>query len=186
MPKKLLARLIPSPKAIKEHPSLAILGKILEDPNLFHLNRYSVSMAFLVGVFTAFLPIPGQVIVAATAAYLVRCNLPISVALVFITNPLTIPPIFFSTYQLGTWLLDAPLMDLSSAAFTWEWINAELGKLWKPLLVGSLCAGSFFSICSYAFIKLAWRWWVSHQWTHRKQKHAKKRIKNQQKTRKGQ
>ncbi|ODS24613.1 ATP-binding protein [Candidatus Endobugula sertula] len=179
MLKKLIQNLIPSPQAIKNHSSLGILGSLLEDPNLFHLNRYSVSMAFLVGVFLAFCPVPGQMVLAAIVAFWVRCNLPLAIALVWITNPLTVPPIFFTTYQLGTWLLDSPTVNLGNAAFTWEWVHAELGKLWKPLFMGSLCAGSFFSITSYSIIKLVWRWRVIYLWNHRKEKRAKRLLKKQ-------
>lgn len=175
MPKKLFKRFLPSPQFIKDHPSISFLGPVIQDPNLFHLNRYSVSMAFLVGVFLAFFPIPAQMVVAAFVAIVVRCNLPIAVALVWITNPLTIAPIFFATYKLGTWLLDTPTMNLN-ITFTWEWINSELHRIWKPLLVGSLCAGSFFSIVSYATIKILWHWHVGYQWRHRRERRLKKKI----------
>lgn len=180
MPKKLLQRLLPSNQFIKAHPSLSFLGPFLEDPNLFHLTRYSVSMAFLVGMFLAFFPIPGQMILAAIFAFWIRCNLPIAVALVWITNPITIPPIFFATYTLGAWILDTPAIDFSSM-FSWEWLEAEFDHLWKPLLLGSLAAGSFFSITSYTIIKLAWRWYVIYLWQHRKEKRLKRQKKQQRK-----
>lgn len=172
MPKKLLKRLMPSNEFIKAHPSLSFLGPILEDPNLFHLNRHSVSMAFLVGMLLAFFPIPGQMVLAAIIAFWVRCNLPLAVALVWITNPITIPPIFFATYKLGTWMLNTPTIDFT-VMFTWEWMHSEFAHLWKPLLAGSLAAGAFFSISSYAIVRLAWRWHVIYQWRHRKAKRIK-------------
>jgi len=92
MPKKLLKRFFPSQEFIQKHPSLSFLGPVLQDPNLFHLNRYSVSMAFLVGMFLAFFPAPGQMVLAGFVAFWLRCNLPIAIALVWITNPITIPP----------------------------------------------------------------------------------------------
>ncbi len=176
MPKKLFKRLSPSPDFIKKHPSLGFLGSLMEDPNLFHLNRYSVSMAFLIGTFLAFFPAPGQMVVAGIIAFWVRCNLPLTVALVWITNPLTIPPLFFATYKLGTWLLDTPALDID-ASFTWEWISAQMDNIWKPLLIGSMCAGSVVSLTSYITVKLLWRWHVVYQWQHRKEKRAKRRQK---------
>jgi uncharacterized protein (DUF2062 family) len=170
MPKKFFKRLIPHPNIVKANPRLRFLGPLIDDPNLFHLNRYSVSTAFLVGVFLAFFPLPGQMVLAAFIALWVRCNLPITVALVWITNPLTIPPIFFATYKLGTWLLDTPEIQHISMSLSWEWINAELGQIWKPLLVGSLCAGSFFSLLSYFLIRQIWRGYVVYHWRHRREK----------------
>lgn len=174
MPKKLLKRFIPSQQFIKEHPSLRFLGPIRDDPNIFHLNRYSVSMAFLVGMFLAFFPIPAQMIVAAMVALWVRCNLPIAVTLVWITNPITIPPIFFATYTLGAWVLDTPAMNID-ITFTWEWINGELTRIWKPLLAGSLITGIFCGVTSYTIINIIWQWQVIRKWRNRKAAREKAR-----------
>lgn len=94
MPKKTLKSLIPSVARIREIKSLGILGDWIYATNLWHINRYSASMAFFVGLFTAFMPIPGQMLLAASLALLLRCNLPLSVALVWVTNPLTMPALF--------------------------------------------------------------------------------------------
>ncbi|MFC6755273.1 DUF2062 domain-containing protein, partial [Halorubrum tibetense] len=89
MAKKLLKRWMPDPAKIRNHASLQFLGNVLHDPNLFHLNRTSVSRAFFVGIFICFLPIPGQMGLAALCALWFRANLPISAALVWISNPIT-------------------------------------------------------------------------------------------------
>lgn len=175
MPRKLFKRFTPNSSSVKANPGLRFLGPLLDDPNLFHLNRYSVSMAFLVGVFLAFIPIPGQMVVAAIMALWVRCNLPVAIALVWITNPVTIAPIFFSTYQLGLWLLDVPAAPYATKLMSWETLhNINLGKIWKPLVVGSLCAGSFFSLLSYFTIRYVWRFYVIYQWHHRRERRLKR------------
>lgn len=175
MPRKLFKRFTPNSAAIKANPGLRFLGPLLEDPNLFHLNRYSVSMAFLIGVFLAFIPVPGQMAIAAIFALWVRCNLPLAVALVWITNPVTIAPIFFFTYQLGLWLLKVPETQYAANLISWETLhNINLGKIWKPLLIGSLCAGSFFSLLSYFTIRYIWRFYVIYQWHHRREKRARR------------
>lgn len=176
MPRKLLKRFAPKAAEIKANPSLRFLGPLLNDPNLFHLNRYSVSMAFLVGVFLAFIPLPGQMPIAAIMALWVRCNLPIAVALVWITNPITIAPIFFATYELGVWLLDIPPAPHATKLMSWETLhNIKLATIWKPLLVGSLCAGSFFSLLSYGCMRFIWRMYVIFQWRHRREKRLLKK-----------
>ena len=73
------------------------------------MNRRSVSVACAIGLFCAFIPIPFQMILAAGLAIIVRCNLPIAVALVWITNPITMPPLFFLAYKMGAFLTDVHL-----------------------------------------------------------------------------
>jgi uncharacterized protein len=172
MPKKLFKRFAPKAAEIRDHPSLRFLRPFLNNPNLFHLNRYSVSMAFLIGLFLAFIPLPGQMVVAAIMALWVRCNLPITVALVWVTNPITMAPILFFTYELGRWLLDTPPIPDALEQLSWE----TLGAIWKPLVVGSLCTGIFLSILSYIFIRCMWRFHVIFQWRRRQKKRLLKKI----------
>ena len=101
MPKRLLKSFMPNAARIREIKSLQSLGDWIYEPNLWHLNRYSASMAFFVGLFVAFIPIPGQMPVAALVALLVRCNLPLAVGLVWLTNPVTMPPLFYMAYRVG-------------------------------------------------------------------------------------
>ena len=169
MARKLFRRYLPSAAKVKDNPSLHFLGDLLHDPNLFHLNRHSVSVAFFVGIFIAFIPIPGQMPVAALAALLVRCNLPISVALVWLTNPLTMPAIFFATYQLGRWLLGVPPISVS-LELSWEWLANEFVLIWKPLIVGSLLCGLIFGSLGYVAIQIFWRWHVVKGWNKRKKR----------------
>jgi len=68
MARKTLKSLMPSVARIREIKSLSILGDWIYATNLWHLNRYSASMAFFVGLFVAFLPIPAQMVAAALLA----------------------------------------------------------------------------------------------------------------------
>ncbi|MDO3387153.1 DUF2062 domain-containing protein [Gilvimarinus sp. SDUM040013] len=167
MARKVIRRYLPDPAAIKEKPALQFLGDLLHDPNLFHLNRHSVSLAFFFGVFFAFLPVPGQMVLAALCALWVRCNMPITLALVWITNPLTYAPIFFATYQLGRWILDAPTLA-NSSEHNWAWLMEEFSLIWKPLMLGSIITGLILGGISYIAMQLFWRWHVLRAWEHRK------------------
>ncbi|MFT6792021.1 MAG: hypothetical protein ACJA04_001236 [Cellvibrionaceae bacterium] len=169
MPRKIFKRFLPHHTRVRTDPKLRFLAPFMKDPNLFHLNRYSVSIAFLVGVFTAFLPIPGQMLLAGLIAFWVRCNLPIALALVWITNPLTITPILFMNYKLGAWMLGTPPL-IFDGTMDWQWLSAEFNRVWKPLLLGSLMAGSFFSLLSYLSLRYLWLAHVGYQWRHRQKK----------------
>lgn len=164
---------MPDEATIKEHPHLKKLGKFLHDPNLWHLNRNSVSLAFLVGIFCAFLPIPLQMLVAAVLAILIRSNLPISVGLVWITNPLTMPPIFYFAYRVGVYVLDLPAQDFEME-LSLDWITQGVSQIWWPLVFGSVLCGVVFSAMSYLAIRYLWLWRVSQDWNKRKAKRNKR------------
>lgn len=159
MPRHLIKRYTPSPAALKKHKYLRHLGALLHDENLWHLNRRSVSGGVAAGLFWAMIPIPVQMVTSALSAVLFRINLPISVALVWITNPLTIPPVFYFNYLVGTWLLGTP-PDVGEFQLSVEWIAAELNAIWKPLYFGSFVLGTLFAGLGYGAMRLYWRWYV--------------------------
>ncbi len=109
MPRRLLQRYLPHPDTLRRQRSLRFMGQLIGNPSLWMLSRRSVANAFFVGLFCALLPIPGQMALAALGAWFLRANLPLSVGLVWITNPLTMPLIFYGNYRLGAWLLDGPV-----------------------------------------------------------------------------
>jgi uncharacterized protein len=156
MAKKLIKRLFPSYHRVRDHESLRFFGTLLHDPNLWHLNRRSVAGAFAVGLFVAFQPIPFQMLVSAAIAILVRVNLPISVLLVWITNPLTMGPIYYACYRLGLWILDMPKIRFRFE-WTMEWFTQDMMLIWKPLVTGSLILGVAAGLVGYAAIRVLWR-----------------------------
>ncbi len=145
MPRRLFKRYMPDPTSIREHKSLRFFGKLLHDPNLWHLNRHSVARAMGVGLFAALIPIPMQMLLAAALAIPVRGNLPIAVSLVWLTNPLTMPPVFFVTYMTGAWLMQVPPRTLPDE-LTFEWITDQLATVWQPFLLGSVVCGVVLGI----------------------------------------
>jgi uncharacterized protein len=166
MPRRTIRRLLPDPHAIREHKSLRLLNARLHDPNLWHLNRHSVAVAAFVGVFVAFIPLPMQMLLAAAGAIWLRCNLTLAVALVWLTNPLTMPPVFYLTYSVGTWLMGIPA-DVSSFEVSVEWLQKSLADIWAPLWLGSLVCGAVLGSLSYVAMRLLWRIGVQLKWRAR-------------------
>ena len=181
MPKKLLKKYMPDHDTIRHHKTLnKIFGTLLHDPNLLHLNRRSVSSAFFIGLFNAFVPVPFQMALSAAAAIIFRTNLPIAVGLVWITNPLTIPPIFYFSYKVGTWLLGTPIQEVAFE-LSWEWLSTELLLIWQPFLLGCFICGLVSGTLGYVTIRLLWRLHLIRHIKERKQKwaeyHARKHKK---------
>ncbi|MCB1614564.1 MAG: DUF2062 domain-containing protein [Pseudomonadales bacterium] len=178
MPRKLFKRFIPERNRITASGKLSALGEKIHDPNLWHLNKHSVSSAVFIGVFFAFLPLPLQTLSAAFCAVAFRCNLPISITLVWISNPVTIPPLFFFCYRLGAHLLGVPVIDLPNE-FDYDVIQNSLRHIGQPLLLGCLLSGIFCASVSYLLVRGFWRWHVIHSWNKRRKR--LKPIKNAEK-----
>lgn len=167
MPKKLLKKVFPTPEQVQANPSLAFLSPLFSKPNLWHLNRRSVARAFLIGLFAAFLPLPFQMVISAFIAFYLNANVPISVGLVWISNPITMPPMFYSTYVFGTWMLDTPATEFN-IELSIDWVMTELNAIWKPLFAGSMTAGLVCGLIGYFGIHIAWRMHVISNWKKRK------------------
>lgn len=167
MPKNIIKKYLPDPEKLKQQKSLQFLGDRLHDPNLWHLNRRSVSLAFAVGLFAAWIPTPGQMAIAAVAAFYFRANLPISVALVWITNPLTMPPMFYFAYMVGLVALgrDTPGADFK---FSLDSVLSSLGDIGGPFLFGCFILGVISSAAGYFGMNLFWRSVVVKRWNARK------------------
>lgn len=173
MARKIIKRFLPDINQIRGHKFLRIFGTLLHDANLWHLNRQSVSGAFAVGLFMAFVPMPFQMIPAAALAIYFRVNLPISVSLVWITNPVSMPPIFYFCYKLGTWVLGEPIKRFVFEPSS-EWLVHELNQFWQPFLLGCLAVSTLSALIGYFGIRALWRWHVISNWEKRKIKRAKK------------
>lgn len=187
MAKKFIKRFLPDPKKILHSKHLQILGRRIQNPNLWHLNRSSVASAISVGIFIAFLPIPFQMLTAALLAILFRANLPISVALTWITNPLTTPAIVVFCYQIGSILMGKQPKSLQFQ-FTFEWFLAEFHRFGIPFLIGSLVVAVFLALFLNFLLRIYWRYSTLKAWRERKEKRkqkatAEKKVKRKKRNR---
>ncbi|AOT08447.1 DUF2062 domain-containing protein [Pseudoalteromonas luteoviolacea] len=168
MAKKTIQRFLPDHNKIKEQKSLRIFGSLLHDANLWHLNRRSARGAFSVGLFFAFIPVPFQMVLAAALAIPFRVNLPLSIALVWITNPLTMPPIFYCSYLVGVFALGQEIQPFQFEP-TWEWLTQSISTIGPAFIVGSLICASIAAVIGFFGIDYLWRRSVNKAWQARNQ-----------------
>ncbi len=166
MLKRWLTQRVPDATTLCQHKRLRFLGEALHRPYLWVMNRRSLAMACAIGLFVAFIPVPGQMALAALGAVWFHGNLPVSVALVWLTNPVTMPPIFYLTYKLGTWLLQIPPGDFHFEA-TLTWFVNSLQTVLPPFLLGCLVCACLFSAMGYVLMHSLWRWRVANRWRAR-------------------
>ena len=164
MPRKFIKRFLPDTDTMRRHKHLRHFGELLRNRSLWHLNRRSVSGGVAVGLFVAMLPLPFQMVIAAGVAILGSVNLPISVAMVWITNPLTMGPLFYFNYRVGAFLLgQQPAKEHFRGSVT-DLIGSML-HIWKPLLLGGVVVGTVLAMLGWILVRLVWRWHVvSRRW----------------------
>ena len=162
-----LRKVVPGARTIRRNAFLGrVFGKLLFDTDLWHLNRASVAAAVSVGLFMAWVPVPFQMILAAGVAIAIRCNLPVAIALVWISNPVTAAPLFYGAYELGGWLLDVPPVDLQ-IDISVQWLLDEFTRVWEPFLLGCFVMGLVCAILGHVAIRLLWRAHVMVSWRDR-------------------
>ena len=167
MPKRIIKSWMPDQKTLKENKRLQLFGNLLLDNNLWHLNRRSAAGAFGVGLFMAWIPVPCQMLLAAGGAIACRVNLPLAVALVWLTNPITMPPLFYAADRVGCLLRGHPAQHVD-IEFTWHWLSSVFETVAPPLLLGSLALAMLSSVLGYVTIRLMWRLSIIRQWRRRK------------------
>jgi uncharacterized protein (DUF2062 family) len=167
MPKKLIKRWMPNREVIQRQKALRIFGSVLYNPNLWYLNRRSASGAFAIGLFTAFIPLPTQMLIAAGFAIAVGVNLPLSIALVWVTNPITMPVIFYCAYKLGAWVLHIPPQHFHFE-LTWTFLSEQMSTIAPPLIVGCIICGVVGAAAGYFGIHWLWRYSVVRSWQKRR------------------
>ena len=99
--KKFFKKYTPDRDTVKSNKMLNFLGSSLFHEELWKFNRISFCRATAIGVFLGWMPMLFQMIPAAYFAVVFRANLPLSVAGVWISNPITMPPMMYFAYLFG-------------------------------------------------------------------------------------
>lgn len=164
-----LKKYLPTRDQLKQTRSLQFLGEVLLEPNLWHFNRYSLSMAFLIGSICAFLPIPFQTIPCILICFWIHCNVPVAVAVVWVSNPITMGPMMYFAYRVGSAMMGVELEPIPPTP-TLAWFTAQLGSLWQPLILGCLTCGTVIGLTGFVIIRLYYRWRIARYIRRRRQR----------------
>ncbi|MEQ8232501.1 MAG: DUF2062 domain-containing protein [Gammaproteobacteria bacterium] len=158
-PRHLLKRYLVSRENFAHARGLGWLGTRLHDPELWHLGRRSVAGGVGLGFFLAFIPLPVQMLIGGVLAFLFRVNLPVTMAAIWLTNPLTMAPMFLFAYKVGSWIsgythANAPAPGHFEPSFSG--VIATFGDIWQPLLLGCFVCG--LSAAAIGNLAVRWLW----------------------------
>ena len=133
-------------------------------------NRRMVSKAVFIGLFIAFIPMPMQMALVLAIIPFTKFNVPIALAMCWVSNPFTMPPMYYMEYVTGSFLLGNEVLDVEMSI---EWFAKHLDDIFVSLYTGTFFYALGVSSLGY--------WLVNHFWkssVHRDKKlHPRKRGK---------
>jgi len=137
------------------------------------LNRKTVSSGIFIGLFWGFIPMPMQMLAVLLTTPLVKFNIPLAISMVWLSNPLTMPFMYYMEYLTGNYLMG---IDSSlNIELTLEWFSNNFDKILIPLYVGTM----FYSIIVSGIIYLLINWlWIKSVKREYKIKSLSKKVKN--------
>jgi uncharacterized protein (DUF2062 family) len=156
MPRRILKKITPHPSKLQDRWYLKPFGSRITDPRLWSLQRRYVTAAFGIGLAICFIPLPIHVPLAALIAITARLNVPTIIATVFLVNPLTVFPVFYTAYRVGNAMLGLEPQRFAFK-FSFDWLQHGLGPMWRPFLLGCLICGMLAGVAGWIGLELLWR-----------------------------
>jgi len=185
MPRKFFRKHLPDGDTVRAHKYLAWLGRWLQHPNLWALNRGSVAGGFAIGLAAGLVPGPLQMLSAALLAVPLRKNLPVALLTTLYTNPFTIVPLYLLAIAYGKFLLGANHHSVVVEPYAWDWahwLDSLQGlaqwtlSLGKPLAVGLPALALTLAAAGYCAVQIAWRAYVVLAWRRRARQRAERKA----------
>lgn len=160
-----LRRNTPDRKTLEQRWFLRPFTAIMHRAQCWSFHRASVTRAFALGLFIAFIPpappLPIHLTMCLVFSVLLRLNLPVMFATTFASNPLTWFPQILASVWVG-----GKLMGLDFVPFVRQFEHQHVGDalhhLWSPLLLGSLVLGCIAAALGYVLAQALWRTRVLH------------------------
>ena len=144
-------RWMPRKGSLKRYPVLGKYGNYLRSRKyLWSFKESYVGPAIFIGSIVAFLPLFGVQLLTVTAiALIMKVNLPVLAGLQFISNPLTLVPIYLANYKVGSWLLGAVGFGTTD--------ETTLGTIYSGVnstMIGGMVLGSVVGLFLYGIYRI--------------------------------
>ena len=117
-------------------------------------SRKMISRGVLIGLFIAFIPMPMQMAAVLLFVPFVRFNVPIALAMCWLSNPITMPPMYYMEYLTGSFLLG---IEPEPVEMTLEWFKHNLDNIFIPLYFGTAMYSIFGSLAAYFLVNYLWK-----------------------------
>lgn len=167
---------LPSPEKVSQLKFIKVFGQRAFNPVLWYVNRRSISLAVLIGTFWGILPVPFHSVFIVLTVLLIEANLPLSLTLAWLSNPLTVVPILYLGFWLGSRIFQVNMIDQDMLLGVFHQIlhwAEHFGQghidfhLAKILLAGLMLEALLGAILLYLLTRILWRWSVIRKWNKR-------------------
>jgi len=118
------------------------------------INRKAISRGVLIGLFWGFIPMPMQMLAVLAITPFVKFNVPIAITMVWLSNPVTMPFMYYMEYQTGNFLLGNE--SLNNIELTLDWFSINWDKIIIPLYIGTIPYSLGVSTLIYFMINKLW------------------------------
>ena len=123
-------------------------------PEYLSTSRKMISRGVLIGLFIAFIPMPMQMAAVLLFVPFVKFNVPIALAMCWLSNPVTMPPMYYMEYLTGSFLLG---IEPAPVEMTLEWFKDNLDNIFIPLYFGTAMYSIFGSLAAYFLVNYLWK-----------------------------
>lgn len=101
---KWFRKFLPKKENIVNLPPFKKIKQFTSDHKLWNINCRSISFGVGIGLFSAFIPLPIQMLIATILSIFFRANLPIAILMTWVSNPFTFLPFNFLIYVVGAFV----------------------------------------------------------------------------------
>jgi len=154
-----LKNVTPDRHALEKLWCLRPFATVVCDRGCWAFKRKSVIRGFSLGLLIAFVPptplLPLHLTLCALLGILFRLNIPVLVATVFVSNPITWFPQIAGSIWVGSKLMGLNLIPLFHQ-LTHHNPWAHLNQLWEPLFLGALVLGLLAAGLGYLLGQALW------------------------------
>lgn len=175
---------MPTGDTIRQNRYLRPFRRYLDRHFLWQFNRKAVAGGVAVGLFLGIISPIAQMLLAAIGAIIFRVNLPVAVFATFVTNPFTVPPMYFVAYKIGNAFVETEtsaviaengtglsksfydqLMEVIGSFHLFiEWISS----FGLPLVIGLCVVATLSSVIGYFAVNWLWQLSVRLRWSKRR------------------
>ncbi|RXK01262.1 ATP-binding protein [Arcobacter sp. CECT 8986] len=152
MPRKKLKKILPTHEKIQKQKFLKIFGKLLYKKQIWSLSRRKVALGVFIGIFVACIPMPLQMLLATFLAIVFNANFPISFALIFVSNPVTMPPLFYFEYEIGNFIFQTK----NPVTFSFKSMYDNMDQIALSLYTGAIVLGVVSALICMYFTNFYW------------------------------